>query len=185
MMTRIEWDDKGAVRLVTLDDQGVILTNIPGIVTLRDAGRILKKSRRHLYRYIERGWIVPLAKFSGEYFLDPRDIVRLKEKSSARQSSVPSRLAPYFPDHDLKSLNLNRDMNLILTRLLERGTSSDLRWLKKRIPAGKLKEFIKSEAHKHLSSRALGFWQLLEGVSPSKQGALSWKDMGRHLGGVE
>src|SRR5258706_8069763 len=134
MITRIEWIADGPIRLQKLAEDGTVLQDVPQALTLREAARILKKSRRHIYRYIQRGWLTPLAKFSGEFFFAPEDIERLKEKTHPRQISLPPHLAPLFPDYDLKSLHLNRDRDVIMTRLLERGTSKDLRWLKKWIP---------------------------------------------------
>ena len=183
MITRIEWANNGPVHLQILNDQKMLLTDIPRAITLQEAARILKKSRRHLYRYMQRGWLRPLAKFSGEFFIDPLEIERMKEKKRTSQYSIPPRLAPYFPDHDLKSLNLNRDRDFILTRLLENGTSVDLKWIKKRFSAKDLHQFILTEAHKHLSPRALRFWELMENISEKRKDP-PWQKMGRLLGGA-
>lgn len=183
MITRIEWATDGPVHLQVLAEDGTILTDVPSVMTLREAARILKKSRRHLYRYIVRGWIKPLAKFSGEFFIDPSQVTKIKEHNISRQTALPPRLAPLFPDYDLRSLHLTRDRNLILTRVLERGSSIDIRWLKKRFSSKAIKDFVKTEGSSRLSPQAQRYWELITEVKSTEK-SRPWQEVGRQLGGA-
>ncbi len=44
-------------------------------------------------------------------------------------TNIPSSLWPYFQEYDVRTLDLDRDANLIIQRTLEYGTWDEVRWL--------------------------------------------------------
>lgn len=51
-------------------------------------------------------------------------------------SDIPSGLWPHFKEYDVRTLNLDREVSLIIQRTLEYGTWDEVRWLFGTDPAG-------------------------------------------------
>ena len=75
-----EVPEVGPMGLQIQGQDGQILKDIPRVLRMREACRALKRSRRHLYRYLQRGWLAPAAKFSGEFFFDGEDLKKLARR---------------------------------------------------------------------------------------------------------
>jgi hypothetical protein len=73
--------ENGSVRLTVRDAEGHMLRRVQSAVGTHEACRMLSRSRRHLYRYIKRGWLQPVAKFAGELFFDAVDIQSIGAKN--------------------------------------------------------------------------------------------------------
>jgi hypothetical protein len=175
-----EVDESGAVRLRIQDENGHDLTVVPRAVRLNEACRLFKRSRRHLYRYVRRGWLKPVAKFSGEWFFDLRDLNALEHRDAERRrQAVPRRLAELFPEYDRERLEPDRDADLILARVLERGGSHEIRWALRRYPLSRRKAFLERQGRRLLSARAYRFWTWLwkgkDTPGPAwRKGGLAW-----------
>jgi len=179
-----EVSSEGAVQRVTQEDHGQVLRDTVRVVRMEDACRQLKRSRRHLYRYVARGWLKPVAKFSGELFFDQSDLAALgPHASQGRRNALPRRLAPLFPEYDIKALAPERDAEMILSRVLERGNEREIRWAIRRFPLRRRRLFLSRQGRRLLSARAFHFWSWLWGrVRPSKTPA--WRESGLAWGGV-
>lgn len=182
MKYRFEWSPGGVVNLQVIDDQGKSIREVPDAVTIKEACLLLKKSRRHLYRYITKGWIEPVAKFSGEFFLDRNELERIVAPHP-RAPTIPPSFSPLFPEYDIKTLNIERDSDLILGRILEDGNRREISWANQQYSLKKRQAFIESRGHRSLSPRALRFWSLILETS-AKPDTQSWRSLGRELGGA-
>jgi len=178
-----EVSETGNVEVKIRGEDGRIVKDIPRVLRMSEACRTLKRSRRHLYRYVARGWLRPVAKFSGEFFFDVRDLRTIRRHRTGRSVPVPAAMAPLFPEYDVKALEPVRDADLILSRILERGTARELRWGLRRYPLARRRAFLRSEGRRLLSARALHFWSWLWGGvrRPHKP---SWRNPGLAWGGV-
>src|SRR5258708_5087446 len=103
-----EVPDEGAIRLRVLNDDGSPAQDFPRVLRMTDACRWLKRSRRHLYRYVARGWLRPVAKFSGEFFFDVKDLESYQRGPGPRRASLPGRMAALFPEYDIRTLQPER-----------------------------------------------------------------------------
>jgi len=178
-----EVTEEGDVSVQVLHEDGQAATTFPRVLRMADACRLLGRSRRHLYRYVARGWLRPVAKFSGEFFFDVRDLQALRGLRSGRRASVPGAMAPLFPEYDVRALEPVRDADVILSRILERGTARELRWALRVYSLPRRLAFLKSEGQRLLSSRALHFWSWLWGARVRRPKP-SWRDPGLAWGGV-
>jgi len=176
--------EKGPVHLRTMDDEGRVIREISCALRMSEACRWLGRSRRHLYRYVARGWLQPVAKFSGEFFFDKKDLEAYRRGNRDRRASLPVSMAFLFPEYDLRSLQPDRDADLVLSRILERGTSRDIQWALRHYSLARRRLFLKTQGPRLLSARAFHFWTWLwNGERPVNGPA--WRNLGRALGGVQ
>jgi hypothetical protein len=132
---------------------------------------LLKRSRRQVYRQVERGELRLCDRFGGDLLIDAESVNRLREAPHQRQP-VPKRLGALFPEHDLSDLNVGRHRTLIVSRVLEEGTPADLRWMLRRYEEKAIREFLEREGERMLSRRAFNLWRR---VFSAKTGKRSWR----------
>jgi len=72
---------------------------------------------------------------------------------------VPADLKWLFPELDLAALDVERDRNFILGRVLERGRLSDVRWALHSYGNAGVHTFLRLSGCAELSSRTLSFWR--------------------------
>ena len=145
------------------------------VLTVAQAARLLGRTRRQVYRYIETGLLKPEAKLLGEWLLDAAEV----EKAALRPPAVqplPKRLGSLFPEYDLSKLNAGRDKTLVLSRVLENGGLDEIKWAFKRYSRGELSGFIKEDGARLLGSRSLRLWSLVLGAKPEPVPA--WRNDG-------
>jgi hypothetical protein len=82
-------------------------------------------------------------------------------RASRAAGSLPARLRPFFWDHDFDALSWNRDRDLVIARLLTRGTWTAQNWLRAKLGDDALREWIVAHRGRSLSPRQLRFWQLI------------------------
>lgn len=143
------------------------------VCTVEVACRTLHRSRRQVYRYLASGDLIPAGKMLGQCLVEQDSVARLSGSPMAIQP-VPSRLQRLFPEHDLVRLNVGRDRDLILSRILESGSLADAKWAFQRYGAPAIALFLEAEGARVLSSRSLRFWSLYLGVKPRP--APAWRD---------
>ena len=127
--------------------------------TVVAACRTLRRSRRHLYRYIRDGVLKPYGKFLGEWLLDPREVRRLAQLPHGLKSP-PKHSQTLFPEYDARKLNPYRDRRLIMGRVLDRGDRRELAWIFKRYPAPEIRNFLVTDGPRLLSPKSQNFWSL-------------------------
>jgi squalene cyclase len=82
-----------------------------------------------------------------------------------------------FPDVDAGRLDGERDLELILPRVLERGRMADVRWCVRRYGYAGIHRFLRDVGHPELTPRTLRFWRLVLGVDENETWATtpSWR----------
>ncbi len=172
----------GDVGLKVLDTENQLLRTVPRVLKMSEACRLLKRSRRHLYRYVARGWLRPAAKFSGELFFDIADLQDLQRSSLQRRRALPKSMTALFPEYDMNTLEPARDADIILARILERGTARQIQWALRHYSPARRRLFLKTDGRRLLSQRAFHFWTWLWGVRLGAEPF--WRDRGRIWGGA-
>ncbi|OGR88122.1 MAG: hypothetical protein A3J74_06750 [Elusimicrobia bacterium RIFCSPHIGHO2_02_FULL_57_9] len=148
--------------------------------TVSEAVKILGRTRRQVYRYIEDGTLPALDKFLGEWLLDFSSVEQAAARPLSRQP-LPEHLGVFFPEYSLLALNAGRDRVLIMARLLDGGGMGAVRWLFNRYKLNELRVFLKQEGKRLLSARSLRWWSLVLNVEPralpSWRAADPWRRM--------
>lgn len=148
------------------------------VLTVQEACRQLRKSRRQVYRYLQTGRLQPLVRILGQWLFGPEEIRRFREER------VPPFLRPFFWDVPLSSLSLGHHRQFILARLLEFGDWKAVRWAFHTYPKESLVEFLRDEGAGQLSHRAWNLWALQFGIRARRRKVTSLRQRGRHWGGI-
>ncbi len=82
---------------------------------------------------------------------------------------VPKFLQSALYSYNLKSLNAQRDYNLIITQVLNHGNWKQVQWLKKNYGLKKIKEVIKNPERGLWYFDVLNYWQIILGIKLSKK----------------
>ncbi len=148
--------------------------------TVSEACRLLRRSRRQVYRLMREGVVEARGKFLGEWLLDHASLERLRDRPAQRQR-LPRSFQPLFPEYDAATLNPGRDREVVLSRLLEHGGLRGIRWALRRFSAAELGDFLREDGARTLTPRTLGFWSLFLGMPTPEKPA--WRRQGWAWGG--
>jgi len=85
-------------------------------------------------------------------------------KARSRKESIPARLKPLFWDVPFGSLKLDKDRDLIIRRLLDRGDWEAVQWLRTQFTDRALRNWLLERRGAGLSPPKLRFWQLVLGL---------------------
>ena len=143
------------------------------VCTVSRACRLLRRSRRQVYRYLRSGDLVVVGKLLGEWLVERKSVERLARNPLTVQP-VPSHLQPLLPEYRVESLNAGRDRVLIVSRVLELGGLEQVRWALRRYPRQEIARIVRDDGARLLSPRSLKLWSLTFAVQPA---ALpQWRD---------
>jgi hypothetical protein len=67
-------------------------------------------------------------------------------------TNIPSGLWPHFQEYDVRTLDLDRDANLIIQRTLEYGTWDEVRWLFRTYGGPRIRTFVQERGERLLYS---------------------------------
>ena len=151
-----------------------------GVCTVAEACGRLGLSRRQLYRHIASGTLESHGKAFGEWLLDRTAVERLASAPSSTQP-IPARMRSLFPEYEISRLNAGRDRSIVVTRILDRGTREEVRWLLRRLPLASVKDVLVKDGARLMSDRALRLWSLCFRVTPKP--LPGWRSMGGRWGG--
>jgi len=85
-------------------------------------------------------------------------------KAPMTLSDIPSGLRPHFQEYDVRTLDLDRDVNLIIQRTLEYGTWDEVRWLFGIYGGPRIRTFVQERGERLLSRVTFNYWRKLLGV---------------------
>lgn len=88
---------------------------------------------------------------------------------SLSSPQIPIGLKPYFQEYDLARLNITRDANLIIQRVLEFGTWDEIRWLFETYHSKRIRLFLSEHGERWLKPVTFNSWRKLLGVSKWKK----------------
>jgi hypothetical protein len=74
---------------------------------------------------------------------------------------IPSTLAPFFQEYDLRQLNPQRDSATIIERALQFGNRAELRWLFHQYPRRQIRDWVKRFGEDRLPHPHLDFWRVV------------------------
>ena len=77
---------------------------------------------------------------------------------------IPADIRPLFWDVEAESIDLNRNAEFVISRILEWTTPSALEWLEKQYGPQQILEVNKKS--RKISQRSRNFWNLWYGVAP-------------------
>jgi hypothetical protein len=174
------------VALLEYDENGRLVRETPEVTTLREVCRRFRKSRRQVYRYLQTGSLQPLGKFLGEWLFDGREVDRLAKRfdrlKRQRSLRLPSGFKPLFQEHDAGALHPALDAELIISRILDRGTAKEVRWLFQHYPSREIRAVLSQQGPRLLSDRSLQFWSWWFEIPAI--GRPAWRRRGRQWGGA-
>lgn len=82
----------------------------------------------------------------------------------AEQRTIPLTLARYFQEYRVEDLDLVRNADLIIGRVLEFGNRAELRWLFVTYGAERIRDFVCRRGYRKLSKRTFTFWRTVLGI---------------------
>ena len=177
-----EWTLQGRgeqlLQLTARRGRGAAATSVTPVLTVRDACRRLRKSRRQVYRYVRAGRLPPCGRVLGQWLFATADVER------CASGQVPRSLRRFFWDARLSDLSVDRHRDFILGRLLEFGDRQALRWLSHTFPRRAIVDFLSEYGPALLSKRAWVFWSLAYGLEAGTRGRSPWRRRGRAWGGL-
>jgi len=74
---------------------------------------------------------------------------------------IPDDLRPYFQEYDVLTLDLDRDANLVIQRVLEYGTWGEVRWLFANYGDRRIRAFVRERGERMLSRVTFNYWRKL------------------------
>ena len=74
---------------------------------------------------------------------------------------IPSTLAPFFQEYDLRQLHPQRDAFTIIERALQFGNRAELRWLFAQYPRQQIKDWVQRFGKDRLPHPHLDFWRFV------------------------
>lgn len=83
---------------------------------------------------------------------------------SEKIRNLPDRLWPHFQEYDPNSLDLERDANLVIQRVLEFGNWNELRWLFRLYGKPRISAYVRQYGERGLSRVTFNYWRKLLGI---------------------
>ena len=85
----------------------------------------------------------------------------LESRTPQVDTQIPAGLAPHFQEYDLASLEIIRDANLIIQRVLDYGNWDETRWLFKVYGKERIGEFVRQYGERWLHPVVFNYWRKL------------------------
>ncbi len=76
---------------------------------------------------------------------------------------IPAELTWLFWDVDPNAIDLDRDRDYVVERIMARGDLKAMRWLARHVERDVLADFLRRKGHR-LAPRERAFWSLIAGV---------------------
>lgn len=83
-------------------------------------------------------------------------------------AKVPEEFHEFFWEVNAGKLDTERNPEYIIERILEHGTLDGVKWMRRTFGDKKIKEYIKTQGHRSLSSRTINFWQVIYRFKPEE-----------------
>ena len=85
-------------------------------------------------------------------------------QKAASSTQIPVGLKPYFQEYDITRLDLSRDANLVIQRVLEFGTWDEIRWLFETYSSKRIRLFLRERGERLLQPVTFNYWRKLLGI---------------------
>jgi len=163
MRTVLESLDRGGWAVRRYDAAGRLVSDVPRAVAVRDLCRIMRKSRRQVYRYMGEGRLATAGKYLGEWLVDARGLDWFAGTKTSRLLKLPRSARLLFPEYSLSGLNPINDASVVVPRIMEQGDRRETSWMLRQYPAGYLRKWTAAEGWR-LGPRAARFWSWYLGI---------------------
>ena len=80
-------------------------------------------------------------------------------------NQIPEDTEWLFPEYDFERMNLEDYQGVIIERILERGSWSQVRWLFKTYGETQVAEWVRKHGFRLLSKRSFSLWHLALGIN--------------------
>ena len=77
---------------------------------------------------------------------------------------IPAGLKPHFQEYDIARLDITRDANLIIQRVLEFGNWEEIRWLFETYRSKRIRLFLRERGERLLKPITFNYWRRLMGI---------------------
>lgn len=162
MKVTLESTGHGAWTVRRFDEDGEVIEEVREAIPLSQVCRRLGKTRRQVYRYIQKGLLLPAGKFLGEWLVDPRGIEILRDRGR-RFTPPPDSIWVLYPEYDPSDLHPFRDATVIVPKIMEQGDWREIAWMLRTYSTQWLKNWMDQEGWR-LSPRGARFWSWWLGV---------------------
>ncbi|MDL1941385.1 hypothetical protein FBQ99_03455 [Chloroflexi bacterium CFX2] len=95
-------------------------------------------------------------------------------------SPIPARLKPYFQEYDVAQLDIVRDANLVIQRVLEFGNWDEIRWLFSTYRSKRIRLFLREHGERWLNPVTFNYWRKLLGVRRWKKSPFPNTELWNH-----
>jgi len=87
-------------------------------------------------------------------------------------SQLPSHLQRFFWEYDPQVLDIKKHADVIMARIMERGSWQAMMWLRKVYPSEVLADFLSDKGWRVLPPREVNYWALVSGMSEEAKARL-------------
>jgi hypothetical protein len=96
-------------------------------------------------------------------------IMKKSRRKSRGNSELPEFVVSLFQEYKPGSLDIDAHADLIVERIMERGSFASMGWLKKTYPRQQLVSFLERRGKRVLPARELNYWALVCGVPAAER----------------
>ena len=91
------------------------------------------------------------------------------QNSFSNNTGLPEFLFPLFWEYEPENIDIELHANIIMERIMERGSWVSMVWLKKTYTKDQLVSFLEKRGKRILPTRELNYWAIMSGVSADKR----------------
>ena len=88
----------------------------------------------------------------------------MKTSLESTPARLPDRMRPFFQEYDLEDIQITRDADLIIQRLLDEGDWEDARWLFQQYGKVRVRRFLIERGERWLQPVVFNYWRKLLGI---------------------
>ena len=89
----------------------------------------------------------------------------IKSQKVPQEKGLPEYIRALFWDFDPQIIDINKHSDLIISRIMERGSWQSMQWLQRTYSPRALKNFLERRGKKILPLRELNYWTLILNIS--------------------
>ncbi len=94
--------------------------------------------------------------------------------SQSPPTQIPTSAAPFFQEYNFSTLDVHRDAELIIERLLAYGSRAEVRWLIQAYGRDKLKSWLEQHGIRRLTWGRFHMWCLVFGLPVPERPQRIW-----------
>lgn len=83
-------------------------------------------------------------------------------------NGLPQSSAWLFPEYDFARMNADRYENVVIERILDRGSWAEIRWLLEYYGKRDIAKWVRAHGYRRLDLRAFNYWRNMLGIKRYK-----------------